>query len=63
VSPGASQDTTLTALLAGSTSKLCGLSILIHSFGFATLEAAPLGHTCGAMDPALRAFDPTTNPV
>jgi ABC-type phosphate transport system substrate-binding protein len=63
VTPGAGQDATLTALLAGSSSKLCGLSLLIHSFGFATLETAPLGHTCGALDPALRAFDPTTDPV
>lgn len=53
-------DPNLTALLSGATSKLCGLSLQIHSFGFATLESAPLGHTCGQIATNLRAFAPGT---
>jgi ABC-type phosphate transport system substrate-binding protein len=49
-------DAGLTSLLSGGSSLLCGQSLTIRSFGFATLAAAPLGHTCGQVATNLRAF-------
>ena len=63
VSGGANFDPTLAALLAGSSSQMCSDVLTILSYGFATLNASPLGHTCGATTNDLRAFDPATNPV
>jgi phosphate transport system substrate-binding protein len=63
VNGGAGFDPTLAALLAGSNSQLCQDELTILGFGFATLDSAPLGHTCGATTNDLRAFDPATNPV
>jgi phosphate transport system substrate-binding protein len=60
---GPGTDPVLSALLAGSTSQLCSDELTIAGFGFATLDTAPLGHTCGATTTDLRAFDPATNPV
>src|SRR5215475_9228578 len=56
-------DATLTALLVGTSSRLCSASAQIQAFGFATLVTAPKGHTCGQLAANLRAFDPATNPV
>ncbi len=63
VNGGAGFDPTLAALLVGPSSQLCSDELTILSFGFATLDSSPLGHTCGATTNDLRAFDPTTNPV
>lgn len=63
VSGGANFDPVLAALLAGPNSQLCQDELTILGFGFATLDSAPLGHTCGATTNDLRAFDPATNPV
>jgi len=61
--PSPGFDPKLAALLAGAGSQLCSDELTIISFGFATLDNSPLGHTCGATTSDLRAFDPTTNPV
>ncbi len=63
VNTGAGFNPTLAALLVGSGSQLCTDELTILSFGFATLDNSPLGHTCGATTNDLRAFDPATNPV
>src|SRR5215475_4696860 len=55
-------DPALTQLLVGSTSTVCLGGLTIRNFGFATLNTAPLGHTCGQVAANLRAFDPATNP-
>jgi len=44
------------SLFSGAGSSVCGNAGNIVSFGFGLLNAAPLGHTCGQVDPALRAF-------
>ena len=59
---GTGFDPKLAALLAGSNSALCQDELTIISFGFATLDDAPLGHTCGATTNDLRAFG-AGNPV
>jgi ABC-type phosphate transport system substrate-binding protein len=63
VNGGTGFDPTLAALLVGPSSQLCSDELTIISFGFATLDNSPLGHTCGATTNDLRAFDPATNPV
>jgi phosphate transport system substrate-binding protein len=63
VSGGANFDPTLAALLAGPNSQLCQDELTILGYGFATLDDAPLGHTCGAVTNDLRGFDPSSNPV
>jgi phosphate transport system substrate-binding protein len=63
VNGGAGFNPTLAALLVGPSSQLCSDELTILSFGFATLDSSPLGHTCGATTNDLRAFDPATNPV
>jgi phosphate transport system substrate-binding protein len=56
-------DANLASLIAGGTSTLCGQTLTIRSFGFATLAGSPLGHSCGQVATNLRAFNPSTNPV
>jgi len=60
---GPGTDATLSGLLSGSTSRLCSDLVTIAGFGFAPLNSAPLGHTCGQISDDLRAFDPATDPV
>lgn len=62
-SGGPGTDVGLSNLLSGSTSRVCGDLATIVGFGFATLNSAPLGHTCGQISNDLRAFDPATDPV
>jgi phosphate transport system substrate-binding protein len=56
-------DANLANLIAGGSSALCGQTLTIRSFGFATLAGSPLGHSCGQVVANLRAFNPSTNPV
>jgi ABC-type phosphate transport system substrate-binding protein len=60
---GPGTDVGLSNLLSGSTSRVCGDLATIVQFGFAPLNSAPLGHTCGQISNDLRAFDPATDPV
>ena len=53
---GTGFDQRLTNLLVGPGSALCTDGFTIATFGFATLDGAPLGHTCGAVADNLRAF-------
>ncbi|HEY0807902.1 MAG TPA: hypothetical protein VGD84_22745, partial [Pseudonocardiaceae bacterium] len=53
---GTGFDQRLTNLLVGPNSALCTDGFTIASFGFATLDTAPLGHNCGAVADNLRAF-------
>jgi phosphate transport system substrate-binding protein len=53
----------LSNLLVGPNSSVCQDSFTLTDFGFASLDSAPLGHTCGQVANDLRAFDPTANPV
>jgi phosphate transport system substrate-binding protein len=64
VTSTAAADKQFVAQFNGSGSSICGNSVSILNFGFALLNSAPLGHTCGQLDQQnLRAFDPATNPV
>ena len=60
---GPGTDAGLSALISGPNSRLCQDLGTIVSFGFAVLNSAPLGHTCGQIANDLRAFDPATDPV
>jgi ABC-type phosphate transport system substrate-binding protein len=60
---GPGTDVGLSNLLSGSSSRVCGDLATIVQFGFAPLNSAPLGHTCGQISNDLRAFDPATDPV
>jgi hypothetical protein len=48
-------DAGLAQLFVGTGSLVCGLSVTIQTYGFATLATAPAGHTCGATSPNLTA--------
>lgn len=57
VTSTAAADAQFVKAFSGSTSLVCGNSVNIINFGFALLNAAPLGHTCGQLDTVnLRAF-------
>jgi phosphate transport system substrate-binding protein len=60
---GPGTDVGLTNLLSGPNSRVCQDLGTIVNFGFAVLNSAPLGHTCGQISNDLRAFDPATDPV
>src|SRR5215469_3763388 len=60
---GPGTDVGLSNLLSGSNSRVCQDLSTIVGFGFAVLNSAPLGHTCGQISNDLRAFDPATDPV
>jgi ABC-type phosphate transport system substrate-binding protein len=53
---GAAADPTLVAILVGGTSAFCSNVVVIHRFGFATLDGVSSTHTCGVLDNNLRAF-------
>lgn len=52
----ATADKQFVSVFSGSTSSICGNAVNILSYGFGLLNSAPLGHTCGQIDQALRAF-------
>ncbi|GAA5184638.1 substrate-binding domain-containing protein [Rugosimonospora acidiphila] len=63
VTSTASADAAFRSIFNGPSSAICrGASTLIN-FGFALLNTAPLGHTCGQVANDLRAFDPASDPV
>jgi hypothetical protein len=63
VTSNAPADAQFVAIFNGAGSTVCSQSITIQQFGFALLNSAPLGHTCGQVASDLRAFDPATDPV
>jgi ABC-type phosphate transport system substrate-binding protein len=63
VTSSAPADAQFVAIFNGAGSTVCGQSLTIQQFGFALLNSAPLGHTCGQVSSDLRAFDPTSHPA
>ncbi len=57
VTSTATADKQFVSTFSGATSAVCSNSLNILSYGFALLNTAPLGHTCGQVAANLRAFD------
>jgi phosphate transport system substrate-binding protein len=63
VTSTAASDASFRGVFNGSSSAICRSASILINYGFALLNGAPLGHTCGQVANDLRAFDPASDPV